>query len=195
MKAEWKATVAFVAAAWVVFLCGEVLGDSGWKMLSFFVYFVVLLAGAIALIVRLVLNIAHKRTLLAPLAMVLAVLPFCFMLEIREGVARTEDFFLRSARLQIVEELQTGALETDEYGFADLPEGKRYLSEDGEVRMVKLGDGRQAVAFYNLRVPLGGAFSTVYCPGGNPPNERLLGAYEIHECKPLGNGWYYVRCE
>lgn len=190
MKAEWKATAAYVTAAWAVYLCGEVFGDSVWELLLFLAYFVVLLAGAIALIVRLVLNIARRRTLLAPLAMVLAVLPLCFTLEIREGIARTEDFFLRSARLQIVEALQTGELETDERGFADLPEGKRYLSQDGEVCLMETDDGRQAVAFYNLRAVLGAAFSTVYCPDGDPPSERL--PYEIYECKPLGDGWYYV---
>ncbi len=192
MNAEWKVTMVYVAIAWVLFLCSEMLGDFGWELLALLGFFAALNAGAIALIIRLVLNIAHRRSILAPLAMVLAVLPLFFLAEIREGVTRAEDFFLRNARQQIIEQVMTGEIDADERGFAQLPEGKARLSEDGEFRVLEHAGKVQAVEFYNARAILGAAFSTVYCVNGDSPDEEALGANQVYECKPLSDGWYYV---
>ena len=110
MKNEWKTTALYVAAAWLLWLLSETLGDSVLEFITYLLYFIALLAGAIALIVRLARSIVWKGNLLAPLAMVLAVLPLCFITEIRAGVSRAEDFLLRSARLEVVVEIQEGAL-------------------------------------------------------------------------------------
>lgn len=194
MKREWLATGVYVAIAWIVYFAGE-LGGSVVCFFATLGYFVVLLAGAIALIVRLVMNLVQRRSILAVLAMALAVLPFCFMLEIREAHARADDFFLRDERMQVIEQIESGALRAERYGFIDLPEEQAHLSEDGDLHI--LGDGRTmtGVEFYQFRALLGGAFSAVWCADGNPPTEEMLKTEKIQLCKPLGGGWYCVSYE
>lgn len=192
MRRPWRTTIIYVAAAWILFLCSEALTDGFLKMLAFAGYFIALFAGAIALVIRLAQSLLRRRNLLAPLAMALAVLPLFFMLEIRESVARTQDFILRDVRTEVVAQLQSGELLPDEYGFVELPAGRKLLSEDGTVRVIMEGNKLCAVVFYNMRAILGPAFSTVYSISGTAPDAQMLGSYELYSCEPLGGGWYYV---
>ena len=196
MKREWIATGVYVAIAWIVYFVGEFSNNSA---VSFFLslgHFIVLLAGAIALIVRLIMNIVNKKSVLAVLVMILAAMPFCFMSEIREIHVRVQDFFLRDERMAVIEGIRAGEITENEYGRILLTEEKRRLSMDGEVRMLENGGETCAALFYNERFMLAGAEVTVYCSDGNPPTEEMLNAWEtIFFCKPLGDGWYYVSYE
>ena len=192
MNRAWQTTIVYVAVIWSLFLCSESLPQSFLKMLTFAGYFIALFAGAIALVIRLVRSLLRRRNLIAPMAMLLAVVPLFFMLEIRESVARTQDLVLRGARSEVIVQLQSGDLLPDEYGLAELPAGKRLLSEDGEIRVILEEGVLRAVEFYNLRAILGPAFSTVYSMDGSIPDEEMLYTDRLHSCEPLGNGWYYV---
>ena len=191
MKSDWISTGVYVVIAWTVYFVGELSNDSAVSMLLMLGYMVVLLAGAIALIVRLIMNIAYKRRVLAVLAMMAAVLPFCCMPEIRELHARAGDFFLRDERMAVIKEIRAGELKADDYGIVRLPEDRKRLSHDGEVRVLEAGEQTTAL-FYNEQYILAGADVTVWCPDMNPPTEELLDAWEIFSCKSLGDGWYYV---
>lgn len=193
MKREWVTTGVYIAITWIVYFVGEFSGSSPINFFATLGYFAALLAGAIALIVRLIMNLVNKKSVLPVLAMILAVLPFCFMLEIREIRARAQDFFLRDERMKIVEQVQSGALAVDEYGFAGLPEKWSHLSEDGDLHVCWDEDGAiECVEFYQFRAILEGAFSTVYCVDENSSPEEILSIDHIFSCKPLGDGWYYV---
>ena len=195
MKRDWIATGVYVILAWIAYFVGEFSSDSAVSFLLMLGYMIVLLAGAIALIVRLILNIAYKKRVLAVLAMMAAVLPFCLMSEIREAHARAQDFFLRDERMAVIEEIRAGNIMENEYGRILLTGENSKLSMDGEVCMLKDDGETYAALFYNERFLLAGADATVYCSDMNPPTEDMLNAWEFFFCNPLGDGWYYVSYE
>lgn len=193
-----KRAVIFLSIACLLFFAGELIDSSLTSLAAFFAYFLVLLTGGIALTIELLLALFRRcrwRTVFSMAAAIaLSLLPFAFMMEIRESIARAEDFFFRSDRLQVLETIQSEESPGTLYTLT-LPEKQKHLAEEGQLLILKINDNYCAAAFWNRSGFLGGGQATVYCSDGNPPTEDLLNTPEIYLCKPLGEGWFFTSFE
>ena len=189
-----KRAAIFLTLAWLLFFAGELTNSSLAALAAFFAYFLTLLAGGAALVIELLAALFRrcrwKITSAMAAALALALLPMAFMMEIREGVARAEDYFLRDARLAALETIRSENPHAS-HETIRLPETRKHLSEDGKIFLLKTDENYCAAAFWNFT----GSQATVYCSDGNPPTEALLDTPEIRLCRPLGDGWYFAGFE
>ncbi|MBQ9952515.1 MAG: hypothetical protein IJO98_10350 [Clostridia bacterium] len=194
MKKHWIITIVYVALAWLVYLGAEFAFRSVSEFLGFGAYIILLLAGLIALVIRLIRALVKRRGALAALAMALAVLPLVFAGEIRDFRVHLEDTLWRGARMEVIEEL--AQTDRSQYEWSDIELGRirQHLAKDATVTVTRLTGG-YAYTFWNYRGIPDGSMGTVYCPAGNPQDVPELNRFEMLFCESLGEDWYYVGWE
>lgn len=195
MKHGWKTTAVYLAIVWTAYLVSAFTYNVGLNLGATALYFILIAAGVIAMIILLIRGVIRKRGKLAALAMALAILPLLMMGELRDAHARMRDFLFRDARMEMIDDLRSGRLIPDGAPRTQLPANFCHLAEDGEIRVFELSDDRQVVGFYHFSVILGGAWSTVYCSDGKTPTPELLNTSEIISTQSFGDGWFYVHYE
>ena len=148
---------------------------------------------AVSLTVSIIFVVRHRSQIIHYIALTVSVFTVVvlFVFPFRAARVNLELGLYEEDRLEIVEMLKDGSIPTDNLGNAELPNGYRHLSSDGNVLVYK-NDSEQVVSFWVFRGMLSGSVQVVY----SSADESLICENQtwqnIVDIQMLKEHWYLV---
>lgn len=180
-------------------LLAELMLDGSSQFFMYFIYFLHVLAGLFAALLYFILGVIRliqkrsggwKRMALCG-GLAFTVL-FSVFVPVQQLVAEIKHQMYAHQRQEVVEQIINGQLREERNGDIQLPEALKYISLDGEVRVYELSPERSVIGFWMFRGMPDGASAMVHCSDGQAPDQEALQAGALHQCEPMGEGWYYI---
>lgn len=135
------------------------------------------------------LNLLRRLT---PSCLMLLGIAFLFCYPFTRTFAEIKHHQYEEKREEVISAIEQGRLPPDRFGVVELPEGLKQISLDGEVEVYELSPERSVIGFWVFRGMPDGASAMVRCSDGQAPDQEALQAGALHQCEPMGEGWYYI---
>lgn len=154
---------------------------------------IMLLAGLIIAIIRIVKHRKDKKNYIALAIFVVTAITIMFF-PFRTAKVKLELPVYEEKRLQIVEMVANGDLENDGIGNTELPKGYKHLSSDGYVYIYQ-NDAEQVVCFWVFRGMLSGSVQLIYSSQGEDLIYANKSGHPVTEVEMLKEHWYLVETD